>query len=344
MQIKNLFQSKGFQRLLVLIILALVLYGLKSMINLILITFILTYLMDRFQKFISNKLDHFKPMNRKIIIACLYIILIAGIATTLYKYLPVLTIQISQLIYQFKVFLKNPPDNEIIKYALKTINQMELSKYIEQGVDIIYKSITNIGKVSLQILLSLILSLFFLLEKERIITFTAKFKESKLKIFYKEIEYFGKKFARSFGKVIEAQFLIAVVNCILTVIALRILGFPQLLGLAVMIFLLGLIPVAGVIISLFPLCMIAYNIGGIIYVVYILVIITVIHALESYVLNPKFMSQKTNLPIFYTFMILIFSEHFLGIWGLIIGIPIFIFLLDVLDVKNEEMEKDVRTK
>ena len=42
---------------------------------------------------------------------------------------------------------------------------MEVSKYIEQGVDVIYQSIANIGKVSLQILLSLILSLFFLLEK-----------------------------------------------------------------------------------------------------------------------------------------------------------------------------------
>ena len=130
------------------------------------------------------------------------------------------------------------------------------------------------------------------MEKARIVAFTAKFKESRLAIFYTEIEYFGKKFARSFGKVIEAQFLIAVVNCVLSVIALWILGFPQLLGLALMIFLLGLIPVAGVIISLFPLCMIAYNIGGIMYVVYILVIVTVIHALESYVLNPKFMSQK----------------------------------------------------
>jgi len=38
-------------------------------------------------------------------------------------------------------------------------------------------------------------------------------------------------------------------------------------------------------------------------------------------------------------MILIFSEHFLGIWGLIIGIPIFIFLLDVLDINNEDATK-----
>lgn len=128
----------------------------------------------------------------------------------------------------------------------------------------------------------------------------------------------------------------------LTVIALVILGFPQLLVLAVMVFLLGLIPVAGVIISLFPLCIIAYNVGGVMYVVYILVFITVIHALESYLLNPKFMSAKTNLPVFYTFMILIFSEHFLGIWGLIIGIPIFIFLLDVLDVNNDEPINDTK--
>lgn len=313
------------------------------MINLILITFILTFLMDRFQRFISEKLNRFVRINRKVIIAFLYIVLVTFIVATLYKYLPVLTIQISQLIYQFKLFFKNPPDNEMIRYVFSAINQMEVSKYIEQGVDVIYQSLANIGKISLQILLSLILSLFFLLEKERIIVFTSKFEDSKLSIFYEEIAYFGQKFARSFGKVIEAQFLIAVVNCILSVIALVFLGFPQLLVLAVMIFLLGLIPVAGVIISLFPLCIIAYNIGGIAYVVYILIFIAVIHAIESYFLNPKFMSAKTNLPIFYTFMVLIFSEHFLGIWGLIIGIPIFIFLLDVLEVYDGE-KSDLNTE
>ena len=50
------------------------------------------------------------------------------------------------------------------------------------------------------------------------------------------------------------------------------------------------------------------------YVVYIVVIVTVIHALESYVLNPKFMSSKNKLTNLCTFMILIFSKHFLGVW------------------------------
>ncbi len=67
-------------------------------------------------------------------------------------------------------------------------------------------------------------------------------------------------------------------------------------------------------------------------VIYVLSMIAVLHFLEGYFLNPKLMSSKVNLPMFYTFIILIFSEHYLGTWGLIVGIPIFIFLLDMLDV------------
>ena len=55
--------------------------------------------------------------------------------------------------------------------------------------------------------------------------------------------------------------------------------------------------------------------------------------MEAYVLNPKFMSSRTDLPIFYTFIVLLIGEHLFGTWGLIVGVPIFTFLLDVLGVK-----------
>lgn len=99
-----------------------------------------------------------------------------------------------------------------------------------------------------------------------------------------------------------------------------------------MIFLLGLIPIAGVFVSLIPLSIIAYSIGGLMYIVYILIVIAVLHVIEAYFLNPKLMSAKTDLPIFYSFIVIIFSEHFLGVWGLIVGIPLFMFLLDILEV------------
>ena len=89
--------------------------------------------------------------------------------------------------------------------------------------------------------------------------------------------------------------------------------------------------------------MIAYNIGGIMYVVYILVIVTVIHALESYVLNPKFMSQNKLTYFLYVYGINLLRT-LLRCVGINYRYSIFIFLLDVLDVTSDEMEKDVRTK
>jgi len=334
MSIKNFLQDKSFKRIIIFGLLILILYMMHSMINLILLTFILSYLMNRFQEFISKIVG--LKVNPKGIIAALYILLVGGIVIVLYKYLPVITLEITNLITQINMLYSDPPKTEITAYLVSMIDNMELTSYIDQSFEILSKSVTNLSGLALQFLLSLILSLFFLLEKQRIVTFTAKFKESKLADFYTEIAFFGKKFSRSFGKVIETQFIIAVINCILTTICLSILGFPQLIGLGMMIFFLGLIPVAGVLISLVPLCAIGYNIGGFTYIVYVLIIIAVIHALESYVLNPKLMSAKTHLPVFYTFIVLIFSEHFFGIWGLIIGIPIFMFLLDVLEVLPEE--------
>lgn len=143
-------------------------------------------------------------------------------------------------------------------------------------------------------------------------------------------------FLDTFGKVIEAQLLISLINCIITIIALWFMGFPNLLGLALIIFMLGLIPVAGVFISLVPLGLIAFSIGGVKYIVYLLILVVVIHAIEAYFLNPKLMSSKTNLPVFYTFVVLIFSEHFIGPWGLIIGIPLFVFFLDLIGVTRKK--------
>ncbi|MSE21465.1 AI-2E family transporter, partial [Lactobacillus parabuchneri] len=51
---------------------------------------------------------------------------------------------------------------------------------------------------------------------------------------------------------------------------------------------------------------------------------------------PNFMASKTNLPIFYTFVVLLIGEHFFGIWGLICGVPIFTFFLDILGVKKHD--------
>ncbi len=330
--INNLIKSSGFKRISIFLLLALVLYGLKDMINLILFTFIFTFLMDRLVIFLNRKL----PLNRKILVVASYSTIVGLLSYGLVKYLPMIISEITALIRQITAFYTKEHDNIILNYLVSRLEEIQISSYLERGFTFLITYFTDISTFGLQILIALLMSLFFLLEKPRLIEFTKKFKTSKVASIYAEIEFFSLKFVGTFGKVIEAQIIIAVVNCILTTIALWIFGFPQLGGLSIMILFLGLIPVAGVIISLIPLVIIGYSIGGIMTVLYVFIAIMIIHAIEAYILNPNLMSSKTNLPVFYTFLVLIFSEHFFGVWGLIIGIPVFVFILDVLEVTDHK--------
>jgi predicted PurR-regulated permease PerM len=331
-ELTKLFQNKGVKRVIIFVLIALILYSLRSMINFILLTFIFTFLMDRLVSLVTQKFR----INWKLTVLVSYTAIVGFLTYGIIKYSPIIIYEITALAKQVTAFYQQPQDNEVMNYLVSYLENNQVSQYLEQGLTFVMKYFTDVSQFALQVLLALLLSLFFLLEKTRLVIFTKKFQNSKLAAFYNEIGFFGNKFASSFGKVIEAQFIIAIVNTILSVIALSFMGFPQLFGLAIMIFFLGLIPVAGVIISLIPLSLIAYSIGGLIQVVYVLLMVMIIHGIEAYILNPKLMSSKTDLPIFYTFIVLIFSEHFFGVWGLIIGIPIFVFFLDVLDVTNRD--------
>ncbi len=301
------------------------------MIDIILLTFIFSFLITRLENFILKRIN----VYRQIIVLLLYTMIAMGLTFVAVRYVPALTDQISQLFKFLNTFFTTESNNDFINYLVKMANEIDIMKYTEQGVQMAVTYLTNIGVVLVNVFIALILSLFFSLGRDHLISFTKQFATSKIAFVYEEMKYFGTKFSATFGKVIEAQFLIALVNCVLTTIALWVLGFPQLFALSVMVFLLGLIPVAGVIISMVPLTIIAYTIGGFEYVFYIALVVVVIHALESYVLNPKLMSAKTDLPVFYTFIILIFGEHFFGVWGLIVGIPVVMFFLDVLGVTDQ---------
>jgi len=326
--IMDFFQKKSVKRFFIFALILFVLFSVRSMMNLILLIFIFTFLMNGLVEFTMKRIK----INRTVLVLFLYALIISLLTIGIVKYLPVITTEISQLIRQISSFSIDSYDNPVFDYIGSIITGNQITSYLENGFQFLLKSFTDISKTSVQVLIALLLSLFFLIEKPRLMAFTNKFKESKIAPFYREIEYFGSKFSRTFGKVIEAQFIIAIINTFLTVIILLILGFPQIFGLAIMIFFLGLIPVAGVIISLIPLSLIAFTIGGFLKVLYMFIAIMVIHAIEAYILNPKLMSSKTNLPVFYTFVVLIFSQHFFGVWGLITGIPVFVFLLEILDV------------
>jgi predicted PurR-regulated permease PerM len=311
-------------------------YLIRSIFNLILLTFMITYLANSLQCLLVKQIDKVIKVNPTIITIIIYMFMAVTIVLLLVKYIPI-AISESILILDKMEYVKFSKSNSgIMAYLTPILEQIDIASYAKSGVQSIMLFVTDFGKWSLNFFMALLLSFIFILEKDSILKFIYKFKGSKISVEYNYFSYFGNNFLNSFGKVIQAQIMIAITNTILSVIGLTIMGFPQLFALAFMIFILSLVPVAGVFISLIPLCLIAFKIGGLIKVIFVLIMIFIIHAIESYILNPKLMSDTTHLPIFFTFVTLIVSEHFMGIWGLLLGIPIFIFLLDIIGVDLSE--------
>ncbi|GAB6988812.1 AI-2E family transporter [Paenibacillus pini] len=333
--LRDFFYLPAVRKIMVLLLVLLLVYLFRSMMNMILITFIITYLVNRVHSFLTRRFTNRMGISKKITVILLYFVFVVALSIGTYQYAPKLIWEANQLVNQVIAFYSTafkPTGNRVLDYIMEYVHKVDLGKYVNESFNIAMNTISNIGTFSLNFAIALIMSLFFMLEKEKVTHFTHKFKESKFAYFYDELAYFAKKFTVSFGKVIEVQFLIAFINCVISTIALWIMGFPNLIALGLMIFLLGLVPVMGVIITLIPLCAIAFKIGGIVKIIYVLIMVAVLHAFEAYVMNPKFMSDKTHLPIFYTFAVLIFSEHFFGVWGLILGVPVFMFILDLLEV------------
>lgn len=94
--INKLIQSSGFKRILIFVLIAAVLYLMKDMINLILLTFIFTFLMNKIVQFFEKRI----PINRKLIVVISYAVIVGLLLFGLIKYLPMIVSEIKELIRQ----------------------------------------------------------------------------------------------------------------------------------------------------------------------------------------------------------------------------------------------------
>jgi len=341
--IKQLSTRESIVKIILLVALIIFAYLIRSIFNLILLTFMITYLVNSLQTLLTYQINKVIKINPTIITIIIYLFMTVSIVILAVKYIPLAISEILIMLDKMEYINFTKDTKGIMSYLTPIFTRIDIASYAKSSIQSILLFVTNLGKWGLNFFMAILLSLVFTLQKDSVLKFVYKFKDSKVSTLYNYLSYFGTNFLNSFGKVIQAQIMIAITNTILSIIGLTIMGFPQLFALAFMIFILSLIPVAGVFISLIPLCLIALKIGGLIKVVFVLIMIFVIHSVESYILNPKFMSDTTHLPIFFTFSILIVSDHFMGTWGLLLGIPIFIFILDILGVDlNEKRDSKIK--
>jgi predicted PurR-regulated permease PerM len=333
-KLNNWIKQPYAQKTVAIGILILALYFLRDVMNLVLLTFIFTYLFHTVYAFLEQR----TKMKPKALLLLVYGTFFSVVGIIGYKYAPIIVKQIGEISMQITNFKFADYQDHLNPKLYKVLMEVDIGQYVRESGNHVLTSIADISSFALQVLIAFVLSFFFILEKKKIQSFLKKFQYSKASYLYKYYKEFGQNFLNTFGKVVQIQIIIAGANASLSLLGLWIIGFPQLLGLTIMIFFMGLIPVAGVFISLVPLSIIAIKIGGLVKVLHVLIIVFIVHAMENYILNPKLYSLKMKLPIFFSFAILIISEHMMGVWGLLLGIPLFMFALDMLKVPT--VDKD----
>ena len=146
----------------------------------------------------------------------------------------------------------------------KYVSEKTISSQVKSSLTALTAALKGFGSVTMSFVMALVLSFFYTIELKEMQTFSQSFLKSDLfGWLFEDIAYFGRKFTNTFGVVLEAQFLIAICNTALTIVCLAIMKMPQIFALGLMVFICSLVPVAGVIISLIPLSLVAYTVGGI---------------------------------------------------------------------------------
>jgi predicted PurR-regulated permease PerM len=122
--------------------------------------------------------------------------------------------------------------------------------------------------------------------------------------------------------VVRGQLTIMIVNGTLTFVGLLILRLPFAFALSALATLLYVVPFFGTIISSVPIVLVALTSGGLGKGLLALGWILIIHALESYVLNPKIMGDATRIhPVLIVFALVI-GERTAGIVGALLAVPV----------------------
>jgi predicted PurR-regulated permease PerM len=134
------------------------------------------------------------------------------------------------------------------------------------------------------------------------------------------------QFATVVGRNFRAQIIISTVNTILTAIGIHILGIGNAVLLSTLVFFCGLIPVLGVFISSVPIVLMAVNNGGVSLGLWALIMITFIHMVEAYILNPRIVSRVMRINPVVTLIILFIAHSLVGLWGMLLGVPCAVYI------------------
>ncbi|MBY0756892.1 AI-2E family transporter [Clostridium sardiniense] len=233
----------------------------------------------------------------------------------------------------------NDKFNGLIDYVIKA--SANLIPMLGGILTVILSSIWNI-------VLGIIVSIYLLIEKEK---FFALSKKMTYGIFpMKAAEKILELTHRSndtFGKFLSGKILDSLIIGVLTFVILTIVKMPYTLLISVIIGITNIIPFFGPFIGAIPSIIIVLFVSPI-KALWLAIIILIIQQIDGNIIGPKILGDSIGISAFWILFSILVAGKFLGLVGMVIGVPLFAIVYSIIkEIVEDRLKKKgmkVRTK
>lgn len=310
----------------------------------------------------KSKLKFAKKRARGLSVIATYIIFILIIIIIINCIFPVLKESVVELVSNIPGYYetlvskyKELPEysvlkNDIIKDKMTELSNIDMKQFLsinnEKIIEYV-KNIINIFSGIFDVFVSIIVSVYILLQRTTIMRFLRRFARAMFKKnTYEAVNKYFTKANEVFFTFISSQLLDAVIVGILTTVAMLIIKvkYAPLIGFTIGLF--NMIPYIGAIVAVGIGILITFITGGFGKAIAMAIVVIILQQIDANIINPKIIGVSLEVsPLLVIFSVTVGGAYF-GIMGMFLGVPIAVVIKTILNdwIENKNKFRDEQEK
>lgn len=310
----------------------------------------------------KSKLKFVKKRARGLSVIATYIIFILIIIIIINCIFPILKESVVELVSNIPGYYETlvskykelPEDsvlkNDIIKDKMTELSNIDMKQFLsinnEKIIEYV-KNIINVFSGIFDVFVSIIVSVYILLQRTTIMRFLRRFARAMFKKnTYEAVNKYFTKANEVFFTFISSQLLDAVIVGILTTVAMLIIKvkYAPLIGFTIGLF--NMIPYIGAIVAVGIGILITFITGGLGKAIAMAVVVIILQQIDANVINPKIIGVSLEVsPLLVIFSVTVGGAYF-GIMGMFLGVPIAVVIKTILNdwIENKNKFRDEQEK
>ena len=310
----------------------------------------------------KSKLKFVKKKARGLSVITTYIIFVLIVIIIINCIFPVLKESVVELVgnipgyYETLVnkYKELPEDSvlksDVIKDKMTELSNIDMKQFLsinnEKIIEYV-KNIINIFSGIFDVFVSIIVSVYILLQRTTIMKFLRRFARALFKKnTYEAVNKYFTKANEVFFTFISSQLLDAVIVGILTTIAMLIIKvkYAPLIGFTIGLF--NMIPYIGAVVAVGIGILITFITGGLGKAIAMAVVVIILQQIDANIINPKIIGVSLEVsPLLVIFAVTVGGAYF-GIMGMFLGVPIAVVIKTVLNdwIDNKNKFRDEQEK